>query len=235
MLRLDQCRLDLEKRKGEVQGRLTGVFTPLKVAKWDHMLAQCPDKQYVAYLLSSIQESFWIRYERREHVLRSVRKNMKTAVENPQVIREYLDVERKRGVLLGPVEWPKSHQPGKWRLIVDLSHLEGRSANDGISGELCPLRHMHMEEAVRRLLKLGPGAQMAKMDTKVCIKLDGASASTGSFSAGCAVRGAGVCICSTAPPAFDPHQKFSMRCRWSRMDCKGTWSGAFYHSWCSKF
>ena len=180
MLRLDQCRLDLEKKKGEVQGRLTGVFTSLKVAEWDHMLAQRPDKQYVAYLLSGVQESFWIRYERREHVLGSVRKNMKTAVENPQVIREYLDVERKRGVLLGPVEWsevpevhlsrfwviPKLHQPGKWRLIVDLSHLEGRSANDGISGELCPLWHMRMEEAMRRLLKLAPGAQMAKMDIK---------------------------------------------------------------------
>ena len=65
-LRLDQCRPDLEKnnqnkkqkknkkKKGKVQGRLTGVFTPLKVAEWDHMLAQCPDKQYVAYLLSGI-------------------------------------------------------------------------------------------------------------------------------------------------------------------------------------
>ena len=53
---------------------------------------------------------------------------MKTAVENyPQMIREYLDVERKRGVLLGPFERlevsevhlsrfgviPKSNQPGK--------------------------------------------------------------------------------------------------------------------------
>ena len=81
LLRLDQCRPDIEK--GKVQGRLTGVFTPLKVAQWDHMLAQHPDRQYVAYLLSGIQEGFRIGYERREHVLGSARKNMKTAMENP--------------------------------------------------------------------------------------------------------------------------------------------------------
>ena len=61
---------------------------------------------------------------------------------------------------------PKSNQPGKWRLIVDLSHPEGRSVNNGISGELCSLQYMRIEEVVRRLLKLGPGAQMAKMDIK---------------------------------------------------------------------
>ena len=161
------------------------MFTPLKVAQWDHMLAQHPDRQYVAYLLSGIQEGFRIGYERREHVLGSARKNMKTAMENPQVIKEYLDVERKRGVLLGPFERsempevhlsrfgviPKSNQPGKWRLIVDLSHPEGRSVNDVISGELCSLQYMRIEEVVRRLLKLGPGAQMAKMDIKSAYRM----------------------------------------------------------------
>ena len=96
-------------------------------------------------------------------------------MENQQVIREYLDVERKQGVLFGPFERsevpevnysrfgviPKSNQPGKWRLIVDLSHPEGRSVNDEISGKLCSLQYMRMEEVVRKLLKLGPGAQMA--------------------------------------------------------------------------
>ena len=54
---------------------------------------------------------------------------------------------------------------------------------------------MHMEEVLRRLLKLGPGAHAD--GHKKCV-LDGACASTGSFSAGCAVGGAGVCRCSTA-------------------------------------
>ena len=45
-------------------------------------------------------------------------------------------------------------QPGKWRLIVD---LEGRSVNDGISGQLCSLQYTHMEEVVWKLLELGRG------------------------------------------------------------------------------
>ena len=50
------------------------------------------------------------------NVLGPVWKNMKTAVENPQVIGEYSDVERKRGVLLGPFEWSEV-------LEFHLSHL----------------------------------------------------------------------------------------------------------------
>lgn len=61
--------------------------------------------------------------------------------ENAQVVMDYLEAEKRREVLLGPflrVEVPsvhincfgiipKSGQPGKWRLIVDLSHPKERS------------------------------------------------------------------------------------------------------------
>ena len=81
-------------------------------------------------------------------------------------------------MLLGPFQWsevaevhlslfgviPKKNQPGKWKLIVDVPHPEGRSVNDGISCELCSLQYIRMEEMVRKLLELGPGVQMAKMD-----------------------------------------------------------------------
>lgn len=33
---------------------------------------------------------------------------------------------------------PKNHQPGKWRLIVDLSHPKGASVNDGIERVVLP-------------------------------------------------------------------------------------------------
>lgn len=36
---------------------------------------------------------------------------------------------------------PKSHQPGKWRLIVDLSYPEGKSVNDGIDPNLMSLNY----------------------------------------------------------------------------------------------
>ena len=43
---------------------------------------------------------------------------------------------------------PKNHQPGKWRLIVDLSHSEGASINEGIEPELCNMRYTSVDEAV---------------------------------------------------------------------------------------
>ena len=85
---------------------------------------------------------------------------------------------------------PKSNQLGKWRLIVDLSHPEGRSVNDAISGELRSLQYMHIEEVVRRLLK--PRGTDGKDGHKKCVS-DGTCASTGLSFVGCAVGGAGVC------------------------------------------
>ena len=61
---------------------------------------------------------------------------MKSALENAGVVGQYLEEEARLGRIVGPIplEWvpggtqlspigviPKSNQPGKWRLIVDLS------------------------------------------------------------------------------------------------------------------
>ena len=46
----------------------------------------------------------------------------------------------------------KPHQPGKWRLIVDMSHPKGRSINDGISPELCFLAYASLYDAVKIIL-----------------------------------------------------------------------------------
>ena len=64
-----------------------------------------------------------------------------------------------RGVVLGPFApedvpevhihrfgvIPKSHQPGRWRLIV---HPDGKSVNDGISSELCSLQYTRVDHVV---------------------------------------------------------------------------------------
>jgi hypothetical protein len=59
---------------------------------------------------------------------------------------------------------PKKHQPGKWRLIVDLSHPAGSSVNDRIEKELCSLRYTSVDAAVRQAMARGTGAQLAKFD-----------------------------------------------------------------------
>ena len=59
---------------------------------------------------------------------------------------------------------PKPHQPGKWRLITDLSSPKGASVNDGIDPRLCSLSYASVDDAVRRIICLGSGALLAKLD-----------------------------------------------------------------------
>ena len=59
---------------------------------------------------------------------------------------------------------PKAHQPGKFRLIVDLSAPPDFSVNDGISTALCSLRYVTVDRAARLVKDYGQGALMAKID-----------------------------------------------------------------------
>ncbi len=59
---------------------------------------------------------------------------------------------------------PKPHQPGKWRLITDLSNPKGGSVNDGISRSLCSMAYSSVDQAVQCIIRLGRGAVLAKFD-----------------------------------------------------------------------
>ena len=52
---------------------------------------------------------------------------------------------------------PKVHQPNKWHLIIDLSHSQGKSVNDGIPEELCSMTYMYItiDDAVQRIVGTG--------------------------------------------------------------------------------
>ena len=92
----------------------------------------------------------------------SATSNMKSALEQSQVVSEYLQQECAEGRVLGPFTGdelmksevmvsrfgviPKS-SAGKWRLIVDLSFPEGGSVNDGIDPEVCSLQYSRVEDA----------------------------------------------------------------------------------------
>ena len=56
---------------------------------------------------------------------------------------------------------PKSNQPGKWRLIVDLSSPHGQS---GIEPHLCTVEYLRMDEVLGRIAASGRGTLLAKMD-----------------------------------------------------------------------
>ena len=127
LIKLDSCRP--KSRKGSVDERLSGIFTPLDLQRWESMLENHPDRRYVNFILSGIKDGFRVGYHRPSEckpALSSARKNMKSAEDNPQVVRDYLDSELRRGVVLGPFlrqevsevhisrfgVIPKSSQPG---------------------------------------------------------------------------------------------------------------------------
>ena len=65
----------------------------------------------------------------------------------------------------------KKHQPGKWRLITDLSYPEGTSVNDAIDPALCSLSYITVDQVALRALSLGKGALIAKTDIQSAYRL----------------------------------------------------------------
>ena len=59
---------------------------------------------------------------------------------------------------------PKKHSHNKWRLILDFSHPQGSSVNDGIDRRLCSLSYMRVDDVVPQVLYLGTGCLLAKID-----------------------------------------------------------------------
>ena len=177
-------QLGLVSPSPQIHPALQPVRTPLQTDQWEVLLHQHPDPQLTDWLICGLKEGFRIGFDRQQK-LRSATSNVQGTSDHPDVVSAYLQSERERQTLLGPFEKqsmphihvskfgiiPKSHQPGKWRLIVDLSSPAGWSINDGIPSELCSLSYIRMEHVVQRLIDLGPSAQMAKFDIKSAYRL----------------------------------------------------------------
>ena len=109
---------------------------------------------------------------------------MLSALEHPEVVENYLQEECRMGRVLGPFDpeelpglhiskfrvIPKSNQPGKRRLILDLSSPNGVSVNDGIQRELCS-QYVKIDEVVEAILGLGTCTEPAKMDVKSAYRI----------------------------------------------------------------
>ena len=112
------------------------------------------DQAFRNYILNGISGGFHIGFNYGQCSCRSATSNMHSALENTSVVQAYLDMEVALKRIVGPVAptWPqgglssaigvipKPNQPGKWRLLINLSSPEGRSINDGIEPALCSLQ-----------------------------------------------------------------------------------------------
>ena len=129
------------------------------------------------YLLDGMKNGFRIGFNHLRKT-RATKRNMKSAYQHPEVVERYIDNEVRLGRVRGPLQpedaagvhisrfgvIPKPHQPGKWRMIVDLSHPEGLSVNDGIDKSHCSLTYLKLDQVAETVMKLGRGAKLAKAD-----------------------------------------------------------------------
>ena len=156
---------------------LQRITTPLNLEAWELWLSTHPDQEYASYLLEGIANGFRIGFSHIIHSCTPARRNHPSADKHPSVISEGLATEVQKGRLISPLNpadypyvqtsslgaVPKKHSD-KWRLILDLSHPDGSSVNDGISKSICSLTYMKVQDAVRQILKLGQGCFLAKID-----------------------------------------------------------------------
>ena len=158
---------------------------PLDATTWQVALWSHPDKCLGHFLVQGLRHGFRIGYNGGQRALQSAKRNMPSAYDHPEVIDKYLANECHLGRVLGPFTTPlptpihvnrfgvipKKSQPGKWRLIVDLSFPEGGSVNDGINPDLCSLRYPSVDLAIQQIRRMGEGALLSKLDIKEAYRI----------------------------------------------------------------
>ena len=172
------------KQWSKINSSLYAVyFTVLRWEDWEECLRNHPDRRFVDYLTQGIREGFRIGYNYGAHQCKKAKDNMRSAMEHPQVVHNYIARECAEGRILGPFD-PQSllciqtsrfgvilKGSGGWRLILDLSSSEGWSVNDGIDPELCSLSYVTVDDAAAAIVRLGRGAELAKVDIKSAYRI----------------------------------------------------------------
>ena len=161
--------------------------TPLqsKSEKWEEALAPHPDRVFADFISKGISQGFRIGYQANTP-RKSALHNLLSAKEHVEVVNEYLQHELTKGRLIGPLPKssltpllhcspfgviPKKSGNNAWRLIVDLSSPKGSSINDGIRADLASIAYVSTDAAVRQIIKMGQGTQMAKTDVQSAFRI----------------------------------------------------------------
>ena len=120
-----------------MQGTPTPVVGFLPIVEWEPFLLAMPDQEFASYLRRGIESGFRIGYDWRAGPPAECRSNLKSVQDNTKAVDAYIEAEVKVGKL-APVQRssvhrspigliPKPHQPGRFRLIVDLSAPKDRT------------------------------------------------------------------------------------------------------------
>ena len=156
-------------------------ITPLNLYEWRSFLTRFPhpDSQW---FLEGLSEGFSIGLE--GGFPKSALRNCLSAVKQPCVIDNYLSEEISFGSIVGPLDAPPFEEfvtnrfgvipksdPGKWRLITDLSFPPMDSVNSHIPDKNATVSFCGIPEAISKILEFGKGTIMAKFDIKRAYRL----------------------------------------------------------------
>ena len=110
-------------------------------------------------------------------------KNMASALDHKDQLLAKINKEIHLGRIMGPFIVPSFQnfhcspiglvpkKQGGWRLITNLSAPQGKSINEFINPEICSVHYSSFDQAVSMVHKLGPNAQIAKMDISNAFRL----------------------------------------------------------------
>lgn len=175
LLKLDSCQCTPTNLPAIPH--IEAIVSPLIPDAWERALASHPDRKLATYILAGLRQGFRIGFNQ-QSPLASAKENMPSTKQNPQVVADYLQTEMCEKRVIGPlpIAWhdrvhtnrfgviPKRHQPGKWRLILDLLFPHNASVNMGIDKDLCSLQYVTVDHAARIISEMGPGTELAKID-----------------------------------------------------------------------
>jgi len=159
------------------------MVSPLKPEEFAAKLSNHPGQHLVAFVLDGLRNGFCVGFQDSKR-LKSAKSNKPSANQHPEVIDHYLAHEISLGRVAGPFSSPpfpnlnvssfgvipKKGQPGKWRLIVDLSSPGGLSVNDGIDPNEFTLQYITVDQIIRMISTYGVGALMAKFDVEAAYR-----------------------------------------------------------------
>jgi len=155
--------------------------TPVKVDRLEYLLQSYP-ASLKEYLVSGFSRGFSTNFVGERHSFESP--DLKSALEQPQIVVSKLNKEREAGRIVGPFSVQpfenfrcsplgivSKNDPSEFRLIHHLSYPPGSSVNDCIPEVCSSVHYASINDAISVINRKGAGCFMTKTDIKSAFRI----------------------------------------------------------------
>ena len=156
--------------------------TPINLGALKEALQAYPNTKVAEEIATGFEFGFPLHYTGSRRPRES--KNLKSASDHPEIVKQKLQSEIQQGRMAGPfpmkpistmrispIGLVEKKTPGEYRLIHHLSYPEGDSVNDCIDPTLCTVHYTSFDEAIHMIQDMGQNCLMAKGDIKSAFRL----------------------------------------------------------------